>query len=101
MRALGDCTILWRHLRDPVEDGLQSVGPVGALLALGAQFGGALLHCGALLHRGALLGAETTDSFLAFFAGILGLPFDAQGLGVIPSFRRKTRPGHTVALLDF
>jgi len=53
MHTLGKHTILRRHLLDPVEDRLQSVGPLGALLALGAQLGGALLH------RGTLLGAKT------------------------------------------
>src|SRR5215475_8274301 len=52
MHALGQRTILRCHLRDAVEDRLQAVGLLGALLALGAQLGGALLH------RGTLLGGE-------------------------------------------
>ena len=63
MHALGERSILRRHLRDPVQDRLQSVGPLGALLALGAQLGGALLH------RGALFGAEAVGSVLGFFRG--------------------------------
>ncbi len=44
---------------------------------------------------------KPSDSVLAFFAGILALPFlTAQRLGVMPAFHRKARPGHTVALLD-
>src|SRR5260370_14456162 len=52
MHALGERTILRCHLRDAVEDRLQAVGLLGALLALGAQLGGACPH------RGTLLGAE-------------------------------------------
>jgi hypothetical protein len=38
---------------------------------------------------------------LAFFGGIVGLPFlTLRGLGVMPAFHRKARPGRTVALLD-
>jgi hypothetical protein len=38
---------------------------------------------------------------LAFFAGIFRASFlDAPGLGVMPAFHRKARPGRTVALLD-
>ena len=53
MHALGELTILWCHFRDLVQDRLQAVCLLGALLALGAQLGGALLH------RGALFGTET------------------------------------------
>src|SRR5947199_418335 len=49
VHALGQRTVLRCHLRDPVEHRLQAVGLLGALLALGAQLGGALLHRGTLL----------------------------------------------------
>ena len=66
-------TILRRHLRDPVEDRLQPVGLLGALLALGAQLGGALLH------RGTLLGAEAVGLGPGTLPGHSRLPFDARG----------------------
>ena len=68
MHALGERTILRRHLRDPVEDRLQAVRLLGALLALGAQLGGALLH------RGTLVGAEA--------AGV--------GFGILPGHSRAS-----------
>ena len=52
MHALGQRAILRRHRGDAVEDRLQAVRLLGALLALGPQLGRALLH------RGALGGAE-------------------------------------------
>jgi hypothetical protein len=52
MHALGERTILRRHLGDAVEDRLQPVSLLGTLLALGSQLRGALLH------RGTLLSAE-------------------------------------------
>jgi hypothetical protein len=81
MHALGERTILRRHLRDPVEDRLQPVGLLGALLALGAQFGGARSFIAA---RSSAL--KPSDSDLGFFAGILGLPFDPRGLGGMPAY---------------
>jgi len=75
MHALGERTILRCHLRDRVEDRLQAVGLLGALLALGAQFGGALLH------RGALLGAETVGLGLGLLRGHSRVPFDAARPG--------------------
>jgi hypothetical protein len=52
MDTLGDRTIGRRHLGDRIEDRLQAVGLLGALLALSAQL------CGALLHRGTLGSSE-------------------------------------------
>jgi hypothetical protein len=66
-----------------------------ALLALGAQLGGALLH------RGTLLGAEAAGLGLGILPGHSRASLlDAQGLGVMPAHRRKARPSHTEALLD-
>src|SRR5580692_12192124 len=94
MHALGQRTILRCHLRDAVEDRLQAVGLLGALLALGAQLGGTLLH------RGALLGAEAAGLGHGILRGHSRASFpDAQGLGVVPALHRKARPEHTVALL--
>jgi Glyoxalase-like domain len=79
MHALGERAILRCHLRDLVEDRLQAVGLPGALLALGAQLGGALLH------RGTLPGAEAAG----LGPGILrGLPFVTHRFQVVPD--RKT-----------
>jgi hypothetical protein len=63
MHALGERTIFRCHLRDAVEDRLQAVGLLGALLALGAQLGGALFH------RGTLLGAEALGLGLGILRG--------------------------------
>jgi hypothetical protein len=52
VHPLGEHAVLRRHGRDGVEHRLQPVGLLGALLALGPQLGGTLLH------RRALLGAE-------------------------------------------
>jgi len=86
MHALGERAILRRHLRDLVEDRLQAVGFPGALLALGAQLGGALLH------RGTLLGAEAAGLGPGILPGHsrASLP-GAQGLGIMPPLRRKAR----------
>src|SRR5260370_30936317 len=95
MHALGERTILRCHLRDAVEDRLQAVGLLGALVALGAQLGGALLH------RGALLGAETIGFGLGIRRGHCRASFpEAHRLGVMPAFYRKTRLRHTVALIE-
>ncbi|MFZ0190743.1 MAG: hypothetical protein WAL72_27815 [Streptosporangiaceae bacterium] len=95
MHALGKRTILRCHPRDAVQDCLQAVGFLGALLALGAQLGGALLH------RGTLSGAEPAGLGRGILRGHCRASFPgAQGLGVMPAFHRKARPGHTVALLD-
>jgi len=67
MHALGERTILRRHLRDLVEDRLQPVGLLGALLALGAQLGGARL----IAARSSAV--KPPDSVAEFFASILGL----------------------------
>ena len=72
MHALGERTILRRHLRDPVEDRLQPVGLLGALLALRAQLGGAPIAA-----RSSAL--KPSDSVLEFFGAFSPLPFDAHG----------------------
>src|SRR5712692_9690270 len=87
MHALGERAILRYHLRDAVEDRLQAVGPLGALLALGAQLGGACLH------RGTLLGAEAFGLALGILRGHSRASFpDAQGLGVMPAFTERLGP---------
>jgi len=63
MHALSERAVLRCHLRDPVEDRLQTVGLLCALLAIGAQLGGALLH------RGTLLGAEAVGFTLGILRG--------------------------------
>jgi hypothetical protein len=63
VHALGERPILRRHLGNLVEDRLKRVGLRGALLALGAQLGGALLH------RGKLLGAEAVKFGLGILRG--------------------------------
>jgi hypothetical protein len=84
MHPLGERTVLRCHLRDAVEDGLQAVGLLGALLALGAQLGGALLH------SGTLCGAEAAGLGLGTGRGHCQSSFlDAQGLGVLPAFHPK------------
>jgi hypothetical protein len=83
------------HLRDTVEDRLQAVGLLGALLALGAQLGGAFLH------RGTLCGAEAAGLGRGILRGHSQASFlEAQGLSVRPASYREARPGRTVALLD-
>jgi len=32
---------------------------------------------------------------------MLGFPFDSHRLGVMPTFRKKARHGHTMAFLEF
>ena len=55
---------------DRVEHRLQAVGLLGALLALGAELGGALLH------RGALLRAEPRSRSSV---AVIALPLDVAG----------------------
>jgi hypothetical protein len=93
VHALGEGAIRRRHLRDPVEDRLQTVGLLGALLALGAQLGGTLLH------RGALLGGEPLGRGRGllgrhgrFLSGTIG--------GIQPLCPPQARTGRTVPLLD-
>ena len=95
MHPLGERAILRRHPRDAVEDRLQAVGLLGALLAFGAQLGGA--H----LYRGTLLGAEAVGLCHGILRGHSRafLP-DAQGSASCRALRRKAKPDHTVALLD-
>jgi hypothetical protein len=73
MHALGERTILRRHLRDAVQDSLQPVGLLGALLALGAQLGSARLH------RGTLIGGEAAGVGLGIRCGHFRAPVDVQG----------------------
>jgi hypothetical protein len=63
MHALGERTILRRHLRDAVKDRLQLIGLLGALLALGAQLGGAPPH------RSTFLGGEAVGLGLGILRG--------------------------------
>jgi NADP-dependent 3-hydroxy acid dehydrogenase YdfG len=63
VHALGERTILRCHPRDAVEDRLQAIGLLGALVALGAQLGGAVLH------RRTLLGAEAAELGLGILRG--------------------------------
>jgi hypothetical protein len=79
MHALGERTVLRRHLRDAVEDRLQAVGLLGALLALGAQLGGALLH------RGTLLSGEAVGLGLGILSGHCRALFRCSGLGMMPA----------------
>ncbi len=65
----------------------QAVGLPGALIALGAQLGGAVRH------RRALGGAEAAGLGLGICRGHCRASFpDAQGLGVMPAVHRKARP---------
>src|SRR3984885_676221 len=90
MHPLGERTILWSHLLDPVEDGLQAVGLLGTFRSLGAQLGGTLLH------RGTLLGAETAGPGLGTLCRHSRISFlSAQGLGGMPAHPPKARPGLT------
>src|SRR5580693_5380380 len=74
-------------LRDAVQDRLQAVGLLGALLALSAQLRGALLH------RGAFLGAEGIGPGRGILRGHSRASFpDAQGLDVRPAFHRRLGP---------
>ena len=79
MHALGERTILRRHPRDAVEDRLQPVGLLGALLALGAQLRGALLH------RGTLLSAEAVGLGLGTLRGHSHATFRRLRLGAMPA----------------
>src|SRR5487761_552187 len=87
MHALGERTILRRHLRDPVEDRLQPVGLLSALLTLGAQLGGALLH------RGTLLSGEAVGLGLGILRRHSRTPFRHSGPGMLPAIWGKARPG--------
>jgi hypothetical protein len=58
VHPLGQRAILRVHRLDAVEQGLQAVGLLCPLLALGAQLGGALLH------GGPFLGAEAAGVIL-------------------------------------
>src|SRR6266508_2306991 len=61
VNSLSQRTVPRSHLRDGIENRLKAVGLLRALLALGTELGGALLH------RGALLGGEAVE----FLVGIL------------------------------
>jgi len=70
--ALGDGSIFRRHLRDGVEDGLQPIGLLGALLPLGAQLRRALLH------RRTLRGAEAVGVGLQGLRGHVETPLSIR-----------------------
>ena len=76
VHALGELTIVRGHLRDPVQDRLEPVGLLGALLALGAELGRALLH------RSAFLSTEP-----------VGLVLDLLCRHALAPFRRSGRRG--------
>jgi Major Facilitator Superfamily len=73
IHALGGRTIGRRRLRDLVEDRLQPVGLLGALLALGAQLGSARFH------RGTLLGGEAVRLGLGILRRHSRAPFRRHG----------------------
>src|SRR6516225_4747423 len=96
MDALGDRAILRCHLRDRVEERLQPVGLLGALLALGAQLRGALLH------RGTLRGGEAAGPGLRTLRGHLPPPpFDLIGSARCRPAEMKARPAATAAASRF
>src|SRR4051794_6269280 len=63
--ALGERTVVRAHLRDRIEERLEPLGLLLALLALGAQLRGALLHGGALLGAEAVGRGRVTRLGLA------------------------------------
>src|SRR5256884_6534470 len=95
MYALGERTIPRRHLGDAVEDRLQPVGLLGALLALGAQLRGALLH------RGALSSSEAVGLGLGTVRGHSHAAFRHPGLGAVPAIGTKARPATTATASRF
>src|SRR5258708_6923392 len=86
MHALGERSIVWRHLRNLGEEFVQAVGLLGALLALGAQLGRAFLH------RSTLLGAEAVGFFRGLLRGHSRQSFRCWGSAELPTLTRTVGP---------
>jgi hypothetical protein len=93
VHSLSERTILRGHGRDPVQDRLQPVGLPRALLPLGPELGGALLH------RGTFFGAEAVGLLLRILRRHGCSLSTVNGPARVPSFRRKARDRQFLALL--